>query len=252
MSSVLSSLNKRLDKHFVACAAAAAAGVVGLSAAESDAAIVYSGPLNLMINPNTPTGIYIRVQDFNITTDNTITGNTNPGWNFNIFNVFYTQNYTGNAVYPRVAATDDIVGVAANSAAAAKLAAGTTIGPASVFAPLNGNGLNPMQVFYPDGSDFGLPWQDDGSTGFLGFRVTFPDTTVHFGWMRVQMDPWTASTANPGAPGSSKMTLIDMAYEGTAGASIQAGAGVPEPTSAIALGMLALGALGVRRRGENS
>ncbi|CAN5386718.1 hypothetical protein BH09PLA1_BH09PLA1_23550 [soil metagenome] len=240
MQVVQASLQKRLDRHVLACAAVAAAGVTGIAATQSDAAVVYSGALNLAVDPTTPAGAYVRVQDFNITFANTIANNLNPGWNLNVFNITYTGNYTGVSFYPRVAATDKAVGTA--TGIVNKLAASTVVGPASPIMTVNGNGLGAFQVFYPDGTDFGLPWQDDSSVGFMGFRVTFPDASVHFGWLRARIDPW-----NPllGTSGAAPVTIIDMAYESTANATITTGV-IPEPASAIALGLLAMGAAGIR------
>src|SRR5690348_6570276 len=106
MGMVQASLAKRLDRHFLACAAAATAGVTGLAVSESQGAVVYSGVLNNAIDPTSPAGAYIQVSNFNIQT----TAAANPGWNLNVFNITYTGNYTGVSFYPHVGATDQVVG----------------------------------------------------------------------------------------------------------------------------------------------
>ena len=73
-------LAKSLDKHFLACAAAATA-VVGVGAVEeAEAVIRYSGTLNQAI-PVSITGLYIDI-------DGNLRGTAAqvPNWDFNLFN----------------------------------------------------------------------------------------------------------------------------------------------------------------------
>jgi len=242
------SLQSRVDKHLVACAAAAAgAAVVGTFAERADAVIHYSGPLNFHVNPNTQNGIYINVQTFGIAT----TAAADPGWNLNPFNIVYNGGYTGVNLYPHSATTDRVVGTA--NGLVSKLAANTTIGPASTLMTLNTNGIGAFVVFYPGGAEIpGMPWHADGSTGFMGFKVNVGGQPK-FGWARIQIDPWNPAigpipTGGTTPAGAAPITLIDMAWEDQTNTAIQAGAGVPEPTTAAALGLLALGAAGIRPR----
>src|SRR5438094_465816 len=71
----MTTLAKRLDVHFVACAAAAGAGLVGV-AQTSEAAVIYSGVVNVAI-PNTLQGIYLN------TALGTTGGAPFAGWDIN-------------------------------------------------------------------------------------------------------------------------------------------------------------------------
>jgi hypothetical protein len=251
------SLLARLDKHFVACAAAAAG--VGMVADEAAAAINYSGPLNFAVNTTTSAGIYINVQTFGIA----VSAAADPAWNLNLFNLSYgSGNYTAVSFYPNGAhagPTDAVIGVGANPGRIAKLAAGAAIGPAGPIMPLNSNGIGAFNLWDSAGTPINpaylFQWLDDGSTGFMGFRANLGGST-HFGWARIQMNPWQPGIGPtlPGPPpvvtGAVAITLIDMAWEGTPNTAISAG-DVPEPTTAVALGMLALGAVGIRPRRKN-
>ena len=115
-----SSIKSRLDKHFVACAAVAAAGVAA-SSGDAQAAIQYSGVLNLAVNPASAAGIYINVGAFHVNT----TAAADPAWNINLFNITYTGGYVGVAFYPRVPAQDLFVGT--STGIVSKLATGTNI-----------------------------------------------------------------------------------------------------------------------------
>src|SRR5690242_6342898 len=90
-----SSLQRRLDKHLLGCAAAAAAGGA-LHASHADAAIQYSGPLNVVVNPATSSGVYINMDG--LTTG--VSAATTPGCDLNIFNAPFTNNGvpSGNGV----------------------------------------------------------------------------------------------------------------------------------------------------------
>ena len=105
------------------------------------------------------------------------------------------------------------------------------------------------------------PWgvfanQSVPQVGIFGFRfdgVTGGGGTGQmFGWMKVELE-WQDTNGNttPGPGDTMNMTLISWAYNDIAGAPIHFGQ-VPEPSSLGALGLLALGAAGVRRRRKHT
>jgi hypothetical protein len=224
----MSGLAVRLDQHFVACAAAAVAGTfVAVDAA--DAAIVYSGVRDIVVDNTNSSGLYVDLQTGNTGTS----GASTPNYDFNIFNVGTSQP-PANGIALFGPATTRWVGYnAAGYAYANKLAAGANIGPASTFStPVSGN---TTMMFDTYGPWAGAPTID----GFLGFQFNDGGSTK-YGWVRVSIPEITGTNAY-------RFTVHDWAYESDASAAIGAGV-VPEPTS---LGLLAAGAAGLlmRRRG---
>ena len=205
----MTTLAKRLDTHFAACAAAAA-GAAMLGGEKAEAGIVYSGIVNIAIGGNFA-GVYL----------NMVTGVTGtsaaavPGHDINPY-------YGGNRIF--VATVSPLSGVQAT-------------GPAPAGQVLN---LAPLAPINGGGSYFaGFPLQTSanfiaGSPGLIGIRlVRESDSATLFGWVRMIR---SAGLASPG-------TIVDYAYEDS-GQQILAGF-VPAPGS---LALLALGALGVRGR----
>jgi hypothetical protein len=202
----MATLTKRLNSHFATCAAAAA-GVAAVGTTDSaNAAIVYSGVVNLSI-PNTFAGIYV----------NMVTGATAgagfAGQDFNPYNAGAnmwdggTSSPTGN----------DFMGTA--PATPAFLVGGETIGPAQTY----------LTSSFP--SMAGLA---PGATGIMGIRFFNEGTaSMNYGWIRL-------TRGSAGGAGN----IIDWGYENS-GLEINALAGVPAPG---ALALLALGAVGGRRR----
>jgi hypothetical protein len=235
------SLRKKLDKHFVACAAAAAA--VGVfSNNEAQAVVQYSGLLDIPINPAVPAGLYIDVNG--LTTG--VTGAGVPGFDLNIFNLNFTDpTAQGKAVLLYTPAARPARPIGTNSGTGAygyvsKLGAGVSVGAAGPF-------LNPPTGFpYPfllysqapnPQYPITAPWAGGVVDGFMGFRFTSSDSLIHFGWARLNV----ANRA-----GNHAVTLRDFGWETDAGVPILTGAGIPEPATAATLGLLALGAVGIR------
>ncbi len=198
-----------LDQHFVICAAAIATAV----AASANAAVVYR-TANLAV-PVTLTGLYMNVE----------TGGYSPatppsGWDVNPFG-------TSSTTVSLIAATG--TGYMRNPSAgfatgATRIDLGTVIGSPSYF---YGNSIAAI------GSGAGQ-WAAN-STGYFGFNFLAADALTHYGWMRLSIG------ANAGT-----RTIVDYAFESTAGASIAAGTGsIPAPG---ALGLLALAGMAKRRR----
>jgi hypothetical protein len=212
------SLTAKLNKHFAALGAAAAA-VAGVGIAEqADAAIVYSGTVNLAI-PASTNGLYLNVVNGanNLPPPGT-GGSTVPGWDINPW------SSTGFGLFNPAAPTGGVyVGTTAAGTIARNLPAGELIGPASIY---GSNGTTNTAAF-----------NLNSSNNLIGFRFQNEANAnaIHYGWFRVSF----GATYN----GADRL-LVEYAYEDVAGRGIEAGA-VPEPAS---LGLLALGALGLATR----
>jgi MYXO-CTERM domain-containing protein len=82
------------------------------------------------------------------------------------------------------------------------------------------------------------PANNASETGFVGIEFDISGE-IHYGWLEVLV-----SRENDRPAG---LEVLSAAYETTPGADIQTGA-IPEPASVgLGLGLLALGAAGVRR-----
>lgn len=206
------SLRGRLSRHLVAAAA------VATTAGAASADIVWSGIVNLNI-PSTTNGLYLNVLTgaYNVDGGN---GGTVPGWDLNpwsssTLNFFNPANPTGG-VYVRDAST---------ASGVSNLAFGTVIGDASTYS---------AGVAQTTGA---FAFNLNSSENLVGFRFLNEDAgTIHYGWMRIEL----VGTLN-GQPRS----VVEYAFESTAGASIAAGV-VPAPGALALLGLAGLA--GSRRR----
>ncbi len=206
-------ISNRFEKHIVAAAAVAMG-----AAAAANAAVVYSGPVNFVCAVDID-GCYINVET------NTLSngpGSGVPGWDVNPYMTgggmnFFNSTGGGQMRYPGV-----------TTGPAGNLAVGTSVGSTGSF-----NTATTGVVF---GSAAGN-WQFSAEN-VIGFKFVGADTLTHYGWMRFLM----------GAAGSSgtsmTRTVVDYAYESTAGASIVV---TPAPGAIALLGVAGL-AGGRRRR----
>jgi len=240
-----SSLGQSLDRHFLACAAAATAGVVAASNS-SEAAVIYSGLRDTQVNHATPTGIYIDV-------DTLLSGapsSAAPEWHLNIYNfTFQSGSKAVRLLTPDNLATPDtnrntdpvgFIGTGGYSYVS-KLLAGTIIGSGSTFVESTPAPGTPYSYFAFNSVTTGYdvsPWNGGATNGFMGFQFTSNGNT-HYGWARLNIEKFSDPTRPFG------ITLRDFAYEDVAGQPITAGAGIPEPAG-LALAVLALGAVGIR------
>lgn len=205
------SISNRLEKHFAVCAAAVATvAVVG----SANAAIVYSGVINLTV-PATIDGIYMNVE----TGAYGSAGAGVAGWDVNP----YGTSTTAISLY---AATG--TGYMRNPGA------GTSTGRTNIA---EGTAISATSFFYASstatiGTAVGQ-WSAN-SSGIFGFKFLAADGLTHYGWMRLAI----------GANAATR-TIVDYAFESTAGGAIAAGAGVPAPG---ALALLGLAGLAARRR----
>lgn len=204
-------LSNRLMKHFGA--AAAAATVVGAA----NAAIVWSGAVNLDI-PVSTNGLYLNV----VNGANNLpapggAGGTVPGWDINpwsssTLNFFNPTNPSGG-VYVRASGTSGV----SNLAPSALISSASTWSSGTAQT----TGANAF-VF-------------NSSNNIVGFRFNNEATsTLHYGWFRISL----------GATLTSPRAVVEYAYESVAGVGIAAGA-IPAPS---ALALLGLAGLAGRRR----
>lgn len=207
-------MTKRLEKHFVACAAAAA-GVALLGGVNKvDAAVVHSGAVNIVI-PDNIDGLYMNV----------VSGQTSPplapgfaGYDINPYSVaagsFNLWGPTANTWFA-------IGGAAGNY----NLPMGTMIqgAAAAFFRPgATADAQNDMVL--------------NSSNNLLGFRLVNEanGNQVHFGWLRLQF-----------GAGFGTRSIVEYAYEDQAGVGIAAGV-IPAPGALALLGLAGLA--GSRRR----
>ena len=207
----MSSLVKRLDAHFVACAAAAGAAVVAATPS-AEAGIVHSGPVNIVI-PDNIDGIYMNI----VTGANNPVAASVPGWDINPYSASAGTFNLWSADTSTWLSTSGVIG------GPYKLANGTSIGPAGTY-------------FRPGGgTNVGLEMTLNSNQNLLGFKFVNEGNggATHFGWLRLQFGA-TAGTRS----------IVEYAYENVANTAIPAGA-VPAPGS---LALLALGAAGLAGR----
>jgi hypothetical protein len=185
----MTTLSKRLDQHFAACTAVAAGAALLGGAEQAQAAVVYSGVVNIPM-PGTFLGVYL-----NMVTG--VTGTTAASTTGHDINPYYGGNRIFSTGFNNPGGGINATGPAPSNAI--NLALG-----APVVAPFFFN--NP----------FNTPAQFTvGVGGFVGIRFLNEVTNAqNFGWVRI------ARAANDTGVG----TIIDYAYENTGGA-ITAGQG---------------------------
>lgn len=186
-------LANRLASHLAATAACAAGALAVAGTASAD---INYHVYNTVIPANID-GIYLNVETFQVGT----TGSTVPGWDLNPYSstslTWFNATGTGMLRYPGV-----------TTGSAGNLAADTPIGSTGSY------GSGTVTVGSAAGN-----WQLN-AVNLFGFRFLASDGQTHYGWGRIQV-------------GSSitVRTLIDVAWETTAGTVILAGSqgGGPPP-----------------------
>ncbi len=173
-----------IDRHFAASAIALATAIV----ASTNAAVVYRS-VNLVV-PATVDGVYLNVESGAFST----TATTPAGWDINPYGTsstaisLFATTGTGYMRNPG----------AGTAAGATRLDLGTTIGSTAFY---YGNTIANIGT--------GVGQWTANSTGYVGFRFVGGDSLVHYGWMHLSIG------SNAGT-----RTIIDYAYESTAGVSI--------------------------------
>lgn len=228
-SSKGSVLNHQLDRYFLACSTLA--GVAAMtSTQEVNAAVVWSGVRNIDVaTTNGFGGIYIDIEGMTSLTPSAgggVGAGLMPSWDLNPYssggNLRAYTDFTASksGIVYRYGTDRNVVDL---------LVAGTLIDNSQPF----GNYTRMVQS--------GGEWQN--TNGFVGIVFSnTPSSTLHYGWVRF----------NTTGVGGFPATVVDWAYESTPGVGIIAGT-IPEP-STVALGCLALGAVGVsawRRRKQD-
>jgi hypothetical protein len=211
-------LSPRIDGRLAAYATVAGAALAAPAIPNADAAIIWSGPVNINI-PSTTAGIYL-----NVFTGQS-GGNTVPSWDVNPY------SSTGLFMFNPTSPSPAYVGVTGYY----NLSPGTLISAASPYSSggLSATSPNPLAL--------------NSDQNLIGFQFVDPSLNggaVAYGWMRISL----SSTS-----GSQPRAIVEYAYENSPGVGIMAGA-IPEPSTLALLGVMAAGALGVRawRRHKNS
>ena len=209
-------LSACVDRRLAAYATLAGAALAAAAIPSADAAIIYSGPVNINIPSNT-TGIYLNV----------VTGafSSNPsavsGWDLNPWgstslNFFTpTPNPGGGEMLGSGSSYQDCD-------------CGTLVGPAG---PFTNAGQTTVSASTP------LHFNSDQN--FMGFRFIneTAGNQIQYGWLQISL---------AGSAGAQPRTIIGYYYENS-GAPISVGnLTCPEPSTTALLGVMAAGALGVR------
>ncbi len=204
----------RLNKHFVACAAVVA-GTAAVASQSADAAIVWSGAVNINI-PSTTAGVYANLANG----ANAITPAGAPGWDINAWSSSTLNFYVGGMVAGQ--RTDF---VAATTTSTANLAFNTLISGASTLTTGTGTITTTGLALNSSNNLFGFRFYHEGAGAF------------RFGWIRISLGATAA--AQPRA-------IVEYAYEDT-GAGIGAGV-VPGPGALAVLGLAGVACRGRRRK----
>lgn len=191
-----------------------------LTGSASHAALMYSGVQNVAIPFDLPAGldgVYLRLSDGATSVTYPANWNTEP-W----INPFFGGVYVANSDYlrPVITGTDQIM----------NLSVGTVIGLGSNFVAGESGSTSHVGVA---ANQFQI-----GTPGLLGFafktNIAGPD---YYGWLRMTVKNTAGQTG----------TIVDWAYESTAGISVMAGVNVV-PEAGTAIFGLACAAVGLCRR----
>jgi hypothetical protein len=202
--------NTRLAGYVALAGAALAAPAV------ADAAIIYSGPVVILI-PVTTSGIYLNV----VTNVSNISPGSAPGWDINPWESstlgWFNPSAPAGGVY--------VTGLGSSTTLVDNLGLGALVSAASVF----GSGVSETT----GATAFNLN-SDNNWVGFR-FQNEAAGNAIQYGWVQIHLG---ASLTDPAR------AIIGYAYDNS-GAGINTGA-VPEPSTFALLGVMAAGALGVR------
>lgn len=215
----MSNLSKRIDARFLAAAAVVGAGA-GM-AEQANAAIVWSGVVNLNI-PSTTNGLYLNV----VTGANNLpaggAGSTVPGWDINPWSSTTLNLFSPTGLPASVNGASTSAYARLGAAGGNNLPAGTVIDASNFYGT-------------PITNNFTL----NSSDNIIGFRFrNEANAQIHYGWARISL-----GATLQGQPRS----LVEYAYEDQPGVAIAAGA-IPAPGSLALLGLGAAGLVSRRRK----
>jgi MYXO-CTERM domain-containing protein len=213
----MNSLKNRLNKYAASAAAVTAAVAVSGPVSSANAAIVHSGVINQVI-ANTTNGLYVNVVTGQINEPGNGGGATVPGWDLNFWSSagigMFNPSQPAGGVYVSTAA-----------ATAANMAFGATVSGANTFSNNTSSSSAAATA----------QWNLNSDQNLVGFRFLNEGSgQVHYGWARLSFGSTVATRS-----------LVEYAYESTAGGSIGAGV-VPAPAAMALLGMGGL--VAARRR----
>lgn len=214
----------RLNRHFarIGAGSAAVAGV-GVAQHNADAALIYSGIVNINV-PSTVAGVYLNV----VTGISSSVPTFAPGWDLNPWGNTSLNIWTNNLANP--ANTDGVIVDYASGSSTTlidNLPLGAFVDATSSYGRTAGTETTGATAF-----------NLNSSSNIIGFRFyNEPTSRMNYGWARFSLS--SATAAQP-------RTLIEYAYDDTGQPIIGIG-WIPEPAS---LGLLAAGAAGlaIRRR----
>lgn len=212
----LQTLLSKFDKRWLGAGAAAAGAMAATQA--SEAAIVYSGVVNINI-PSTTAGVYLNV----VTGVNSSVPANVPGWDVNPW------SSTTLSYFNPSAPTGGVYVLRVGGGGVGNLPAGTMISATPGGGRTYGSGSASTT-----GNDPHILNSNQNCVGFR-FQNEANGNQTHYGWMRISL---------AGTLSAQPRAIVEYAYENVAGAGIECGA-VPEPSS---LALLALGAVGLIRR----
>ena len=219
----MSPLNRKLiDGRLAAYATLAGVALAAPAIPTADAAIIYSGPVNINI-PSSTSGVYLNVvTGLSATTPSGAVGwDVNP-WSSSTLSMFGSTSAGGNE---GPGALNSIGAYVGTGSTFFNLAFGATIDGSTGY---GATGNNTIAV--------STPLNLNSNTNYVGFRFFNEATaTVDYGWMQISLSATAA-----GQP----RAIIAYGYQND-GTGITAGA-IPEPTTMTLLGVMAAGAFGVR------
>ncbi|MBT8137134.1 MAG: PEP-CTERM sorting domain-containing protein [Gammaproteobacteria bacterium] len=210
----------------------AAASTALLASSALEAAIIYSGPQNINITASGSGATAYTAIDMD-------GGGADFGFgaaNFGVYNTFYGSTVvTGTNAAFAVGYGGGGIAASATYGRASKFSSGATIGGGAGFA---GTAFFNATAATSNTTAFNAGF--NSSTGFIGVQLA----SGNFGWIQVHVD-------FSFAPGNNGVTILDWAYDDS-GAAIRAGdtgaVAAPEPATnmLVGMGLLALGASGIR------
>jgi len=219
----MSPFNKKLasiDGRLAAYATLAGAALAAPAIPSANAAIIYSGVVNINI-PSTTAGVYLNLSS------GVFAGTPGgaPGWDLNAWGGTSFNVWANNSAE----ASNGVIGNFTGGSSA------TLVDNVPFLTPVDGtwtyvrsNGIETTGL---------TAFTTSSSNNLVGIRFLNNTTnTLNFGWIRFSLS--ATSGAQPRA-------VVEYAYDDS-GAAILAGQ-VPEPSTFALLGVMAAGALGVRQ-----